>query len=95
MKVDFSANINLYRKNAAGGQKTARGETGKGKTDVVEFTRGATTTPDKGMAALKASVLSDVGRNAEAERLNQLSQSVKDGAYRVSTEDLVDAILGS
>lgn len=95
MKVDFSANVNLYRKNTAGGQKIARSEANRGKTDVVEFSRGATTTPDKGMAALKASVLSDVGRNAQTERLSRLSQSVKDGAYRVPTEDLVDAILGS
>lgn len=93
MKIDFSANLNVYRKNTAGAHKTTRGETAQPKTDVAAFSRCSGAPPDKALSALKNSIISDVARGADSARLQELSRRVKDGTYAAPTDELVDAML--
>lgn len=95
MKVDFSANLNVYRKNAQTESTTKASRnngTREAKTDVAEFSRGSVTL-DKGTVPLRASILREANYPADPARLTELQQRVKDGTYSVSTDAIVDAIL--
>jgi anti-sigma28 factor (negative regulator of flagellin synthesis) len=95
MKIaDMHSRPNLYRKTTA---EQAEPKAGKAaapaKQDIADFAHGTTVT-DKAMISTKAGIQNYLSAPAAAERLDSLRQSVKDGAYHVETNDLVDAILG-
>jgi len=94
MKVEFPSGMNVYRKNPASASKSVRAEeTPRSKTDVIEFSHNAASA--QGMASLKSSLLSEASRPAGAARLEQLSQSIKNGTYSPTTDELADAILNA
>lgn len=98
MKIDFNAGVSLYRKNTpdstAAGKNTSAAEAA-GKTDVLDFSHGAGALPDKSMLGLKAAIQRDVAYPSDPQRLEQLKADVRNKSYRVPTEALVDAVLGS
>ena len=93
MKVDFSARLNPYQKNSINAAKTPAAKQ-EAKTDIAEFSRGNTAMADKRLIGLKSSLQADLYAPADAGRIAELKQQVRDGSYKVSTEELVDAILG-
>lgn len=97
MKIDVSGGYNIFRKNVSG-EKTAKevavADNKKSSgADVVEISRGNTAIADKGLLTLKSNLQHGVSEPAAQERLEQLRESVRNGTYRVPTEDLVDSML--
>lgn len=97
MKVDFSSNMGLYRKRGpSGAPKTGDQAAFKAElADVAEFSRGGAATLDKSLVTAKASIQSAAAAPADPARVDALKQSVREGAYYVSTDDLIKAILDS
>lgn len=97
MKIDVSGGYNIVRKNVSGDKlsKSASADSGKkaASADVVEISRGNTAIADKSLLTLKSSLQRDVSQPATAERMEQLRSSVKNGTYRIPTEDLVDSMI--
>lgn len=95
MKVEFPSGMNVYRKNVTNASKSVRAEeSSRSKIDVMQFSH-STTAPAQGMASLKSSLLSEAGRPTSVARLEQLSQSIKNGTYSPTTDELADAILNA
>lgn len=94
MKVDFNAGPSLYRKTQATRAEAAKGGFAAGKTDVAEFSRGTSATLDKSLVGAKASIQSEVYAPTNSARLAEIKQAIKDGSYHVSTEEIVNALLG-
>ena len=96
MKIDATSNYGLYRKPIGGdmlpAKKASKNNTAA-KTDVADFSRGNTSVTDKRMASLKASLQHDIASSSDPQRIAQLRAQVRSGEYRVSTEELIDAIL--
>lgn len=99
MKIDVNGGYGAYRKNVqsdtsaakssgAGGSKKASG------TDVIEISRGHTAGVEKGFTSLKANLQRDISQSASSDRIEQLRADIKNGTYRISTDALVDSILG-
>lgn len=96
MKIDVGGNFTVFRgvRTAESAAAKASGDRGAtAKTDVVDFSRGSTAAPEKNMAGIKSSVLGGASKSASPERLQELKESVRSGAYRVPTEDIVKSIL--
>lgn len=96
MKIDAMSGYSVYRKNSgASPAKAAPSQTeSANKTDVVEFSRGQTAAPNKDFLSLKSGIMSDISRSASPEKLAALKDSIREGSYRPSMDQLVDAILG-
>ena len=99
MKIDANTGFPAIRKNKPVTGPAKMNEVSAeraGKTDVIEFSRGSNSLPDKNLsdlAALKSSLIHDVAAGTDPARLAALKQSVRDGSYRPSTEDWVNAIM--
>lgn len=95
MKIDAMSGYPVYRKNAAGpAHKTNAPSENTAKTDVVEFSHSQATALDKDLVTLKSGILRDAARPASPEKLAALKESIREGSYRRSTDELVNAILG-
>lgn len=97
MKIELNGGYNIYRKNVSG-DKSVKGEAAgeikkAADTDVLEISRGNTAIADKGFAALKSRLQSDINLPASADRIEELRAAVKNGSYHIPTEVLVDSIL--
>lgn len=93
MKVNFSANLGLYRGSQPGGLRETKSSLKSGKTDVADFSRGSGAVLDKSLLTVKSAIQNEVYAPAGNARLSQLKASIKDGSYHVSTDDLVKAFL--
>lgn len=97
MKINVDGGYSIYNKKSSGEGRSVKGErSGESKktSDVAAFSRGNTAIADKSLVSLKSSIQRDISQTASAERLEQLRADVKNGTYRVSTEALIDSILG-
>lgn len=98
MKIDAMSGYGVFRTNnnaAVPAKVPAAAPEALNKTDVVDFSRGQTPAPDKSLLAIKSSILRDIAQPADPEALAALREDVRAGAYRPSTDELVDAILGN
>ena len=92
---NYTSAVNAYRytseitgKSAVSKEKNIRERT---NTDKAEFSSASRT----GFAdCLKAAAKNAADQSASAERINALAQSIKDGTYNISAEDVADSILG-
>lgn len=97
MKVNFSSNMGVYRKHgptnvpSSGKPALSKAEV----ADVAQFSHSGSVALDKSLLGAKASIQSAAAASADAGRVSALKQSVREGAYHVSTDDLVKAILDS
>lgn len=60
--------------------------------DVVDFSRGATSS-DKKLIGLKSDIQLFVSAATPQEKLDKISRQIKDGSYYIATDDLIDSIL--
>lgn len=97
MKIELNGGYNIYRKNVSGDKPAKGGPAGESnkatETDVSEISRGNTAIADKGFAALKSRMQSDINLPTSAERIEELRAAIKNGSYHIPTEALVDSIL--
>ncbi|MDD3428664.1 MAG: flagellar biosynthesis anti-sigma factor FlgM [Oscillospiraceae bacterium] len=95
MRIDRNNVLRYYEntKAATTAQKPEAKQPGETapKTDRVSFSAQATLKSETGRVA--QSIATEIEADASAAKLQQLSQSVQKGEYRVSTQDLVDSIL--
>lgn len=97
MKIDVTNGYGVFRKKIDAEKpavKNAGGGESKKTSDVAEFSRGSTAIADKSLVTLKSSIQRDISQPASSERIEQLRAAVKNGTYRISTEAIVDSILG-
>lgn len=96
MKIESLSNYPPYRKNStAAPAKNAAASPPAQKTDVAEFNRGQASPPDKSLLSLKSTLLRDAAQATPAQSLAELKTAVREGRYYRSTDELVNAILGS
>ena len=93
MKVDFSSNMNIYRKREQVAAEKNSDCARKSQTDVADFSRGQAAAFDKVLMGAKASIQSAAGAPADTARLEALKQSVREGSYHVDAADLVQSFL--
>ncbi|MDR2909168.1 MAG: hypothetical protein LBU86_04730 [Oscillospiraceae bacterium] len=94
MKIEPGSGIGIYRAGKPAGAPKRPEAAETARTDIAEFSHGASSAPGRELSGVKARVMVGLGRAADPGKIESLRQSVKDGAYRVSTDDIVKAILG-
>jgi len=93
MKVDFTSGMNIYkRQGSASAGRDSRAEQ-TGAACVSELSRGGASGLDKSLLGARVSIQNSLGTQTSQARLDELAQSIRDGSYHVSTDDLVRAIL--
>lgn len=95
MKIDALSSYPAYRGGGAPAKAAAARSDRTGKTDVVDFSRGQSAAPDKNLLAIKSGILHDVAMPTPAKDLAALKESIREGSYHRSTDEIVDAILGN
>jgi len=92
MKINLNSSMNVYQKREPTVTERGPGAT-RGSLDRAEFSRGGAAALDRPLMGAKASIQSAVNAPATPARLEELRQSVRDGSYHVSNEELVRAFL--
>ena len=86
--------LNAYRyasDNMSGSNRTQKKGSARANKDKAEF---STASRASFADTLKAAAAKSADTSASPERLNAISQSVKDGSYSVSAEDIASSIMG-
>ena len=93
MKVDFSYGANIYKRQEPVGVNRESQAERSGAAAVSEFSRGGAPRLDKALLGAKVSIQNRLGAQTSEVRLAELAQSIREGSYRVDTDQLVRAIL--
>lgn len=96
MKIDGLSNFNVFMagKNISKVKISQQNIAPAHRTDIAEFSSNVTSSLNKDMLAEKSSILGDAARPTDPARIESIKQRISSGTYHVSTDALVDAILG-
>ena len=96
MSIRIDGNFSTFKnvtKQDANAKKSESLRDGKAKTDTIDFDRAHAPAEDREIAALKAKVMRDVVENTDEAKLASLKNAIDGGAYNVSTDEIVGAML--
>ena len=93
MKIEMQPqSFGLYRKPAGVASHSASVNTA-GKQDVIDFRAHPGT--DKALNGVKAAIQSNIAAPSDPRKIEALRAQVASGSYYVSTDAIVDSIMGS
>lgn len=95
MKINPLSSYNLYSSYAKGTGKVRRtavpAPESAGKTDTISFSPEAREQQE--LSQVTGSILNELNEPESASRLQAIQKAIQDNTYRVSTDELADAIL--
>ena len=93
MKIEMQPkSFGLYRKPTSGAAASVS-TVSSGKQDVIDFR--APTSTDKALTSMKAAIQSHVAAPSDPRKLEALRTKIESGVYRIDTDTLARAIMGS